>query len=93
MGLCHEVVEESELPRRVEELTSSILSGAPESLAITKQQIATYAGTPDDPGSFLISQLGAGMMASAAARETDDAREGLAAFLEKRQPVWYTGSK
>jgi enoyl-CoA hydratase/carnithine racemase len=28
------------------------------------------------------------MHVSAAARETEDAREGLAAFLEKRNPAW-----
>jgi hypothetical protein len=29
------------------------------------------------------------MKVSAEARETEDAREGLAAFLEKRDPAWY----
>jgi methylglutaconyl-CoA hydratase len=33
-------------------------------------------------------QLSAGAAASATSRTTDAAREGLAAFLEKREPKW-----
>ena len=82
VGLCHEVVPIDKLTSRAESLTASILTGAASSLAITKQQILDFAGPQ------LIERIDAGMIASAAARETDDAREGLAAFLEKRSPAW-----
>ena len=36
----------------------------------------------------MLTQLGAGAAASATARTTEEAREGLAAFLEKREPKW-----
>lgn len=81
-GLCHEVVPAAELGERQQKLKQSILTGAASSLAITKQQIRAYDGDQ------MLAQLKSGMEASARARETADAREGLAAFLEKRAPAW-----
>jgi methylglutaconyl-CoA hydratase len=37
---------------------------------------------------WIDSAIALAMEASARARETDDFREGLAAYLEKRKPVW-----
>ena len=60
----------------------SVLSGAPGALATTKRQLrATTAGS-------LAAQLAQAAEVSAQARETAEAREGLAAFLEKRPPTW-----
>lgn len=84
LGLCHEVVSATQLTRRESELCSAILAGAPSAQKVTKQHILAVAGP------HLLEQLDAGMTISAKARETDEAREGLAAFLEKRQPVWQT---
>jgi enoyl-CoA hydratase/carnithine racemase len=39
-------------------------------------------------GEHLFTQLSIGAAHMAAARTTDAAREGIAAFLEKRTPVW-----
>ena len=82
-GLCHRVVPAEQLPAAEEELCRSILTGAPAALAATKTHLLNTAGKD------LIAGLDAGMKVSALARETPDAREGLAAFLEKRQPKWY----
>lgn len=82
MGLCHEVVAGSQLLKRAEELESKILGCGPSALKITKQHVLASAGA------HLLEQLDAGMMVSAQARGTDEAREGLAAFLEKRDPDW-----
>ena len=82
MGLCHEIVPEVRLADRLKEMTASILTGSPSALAMTKQHMIAIAGRS------LINQLDAGMKVSAQARETSDAREGLAAFLEKRPPAW-----
>ncbi len=82
-GLCHQVVKAVELQAAEEDLCRSILTGAPAALAATKAHLLNTAG------SELITQLDAGMKVSAEARETQDAREGLAAFLEKREPAWY----
>ena len=82
IGLCHEVTSRDLLDERTAALTGSILSGAPAALARTKQHVMETAGAA------LFEHLQVGMQVSAEARETDDAREGLAAFLEKRRPSW-----
>jgi methylglutaconyl-CoA hydratase len=82
IGLCHEVIPDTKLAERERELAQSILTGASSALAMTKQFLI---------GSIwptLSTQLETGMQISAQARETADAREGLAAFLEKREPNW-----
>lgn len=82
-GLCHQVVSIGGLKSTEQEVCRSILTGAPAALAATKTHLLNTAGRE------LIAQLDAGMQVSAKARETQDAREGLAAFLEKRSPVWF----
>lgn len=82
LGLCHLVVSSSELDSEVESLTKSILTGSKSALAITKQHVKKCS--PSD----LLTDLKMSIQVSAQARETDDAREGLAAFLEKRKPNW-----
>jgi len=82
LGLCHEVLAGTKLPERERELTQSILTGAPSALAKTKQFLI------DSIWPTLSQQLEAGMQISAQARESADAREGLAAFLEKREANW-----
>lgn len=82
IGLCHEIVPAGRLAERQKQLCDSILTGAPSALAKTKQHLI------DSSGSVLRGQLNAAMRISAEARETPDAREGLAAFLQKRPPSW-----
>jgi len=82
MNFCHFVCSASELAAKRRELCESILTGSPAALATTKRHLQSCAaGT-------LRAQLESGMQISGTARETDDAREGLAAFLEKRSPSW-----
>ncbi|MCA9072833.1 MAG: enoyl-CoA hydratase/isomerase family protein [Planctomycetaceae bacterium] len=81
-GLCHQVVSGDDLKTAEQALCHSILTGAPAALAATKTHLLNTAGRD------LIPQLDTGMQVSAQARETQDAREGLAAFLEKRDPQW-----
>ncbi len=82
LGLCFDVVEADELDRRVDALAASIMTGSKSALAITKQHLARCSN-PD-----LAAQIDMSISISAEARETSDAREGLAAFLEKRKPAW-----
>ncbi len=81
-GLCHQIVSSIDLQNAEHDLCQSILTGAPAALAATKNHFLQTAGVE------LLNQLEAGMKVSAQARETQDAREGLAAFLEKRAPSW-----
>ena len=81
-GMCHDVVAGSELESRRDVLLSAILAASKSALMITKRHIdrCSYGNVLDE--------LKMSVKVSAEARETDDAREGLAAFLEKRKPNW-----
>lgn len=82
MGICHAVVPAEKLQTRTDELVANVLTGSKSALAITKSHISNCLSND------LAQQVKASMDVSAQARETDDAREGLAAFLEKRKPNW-----
>ena len=85
-GICHSVVSPSEFPERVQKLVDSVLLGSQEALFVTKKHIGKCSGkctVEGTPGLINMS-----ILISAQARESDDAREGLAAFLEKRKPRW-----
>lgn len=81
-GLCHQVVSEGMLAQTADELIESILTGSPQALAASKRHLQRCAGAQ------LLAQLDAAVELSASARETADAREGLQAFLEHRNPAW-----
>lgn len=81
-GLCQHTVPLSGLEERVTQLVASILTGSRSALASTKAHLQSCAAGE------LFAQLDTSSQLSAEARETPDAREGLAAFLEKRQPNW-----
>ena len=83
VGLCHMVSPPEKLDASREELATPILAGAPQALAMTKRLVRSFALAT------LLEQLEAGRKVSAEARRTPEAREGLAAFLEKREPSWY----
>ena len=83
-GICHAVVPPADLDTRLQALQESIMSGSKSAFAITKSHISASTGCD------LATQLQDSMSVSAQARATPDAREGLSAFLEKRQPSWQT---
>jgi methylglutaconyl-CoA hydratase len=84
-GLCHIIVSADQLSERVDTLVKSILGGSRSAFSITKSHIASSISYD------LAKQVEQSMSVSAEARATDDAREGLAAFLEKRKPSWQVG--
>jgi enoyl-CoA hydratase/carnithine racemase len=82
IGLFHEVVHPDHLWPRAVELAAQCARAAPEALLLTKQMLN------ETIGEHLPTLLAAGAAASASARTTEAAAEGLAAFLEKRSPKW-----
>jgi methylglutaconyl-CoA hydratase len=82
VGLFHEVVRADLVWARAQEIASEIAQSAPESIQLTKRLLN------ETIGENLETLLTAGAADSATARTTDAAREGLAAFLEKREPKW-----
>ena len=80
-GLCQSIVTADKLEQEASRWRASILAGSHSALAATKQQLTGFAGE-------VRQQLHEATKLSAQARGTDDAAEGLAAFLEKRKPKW-----
>lgn len=82
LGLVNEIVPQEKLAERVQALAESLIANSPKSLRGTKQLMAAQ----NRP--WLDAAIVVAMEANAEARETSDFREGLAAFLDKRKPVW-----
>ncbi|MFZ3208782.1 MAG: enoyl-CoA hydratase/isomerase family protein [Geobacteraceae bacterium] len=86
LGLIHEVVsDEAELKSRGIALADLLLKNGPKALVASKKLIASVYGRPIDEE----------LIADTANRITDlraseEGREGLSAFLEKRKPLWIT---
>ncbi len=83
IGLVHETVEPEQLDAKVSEIVDSLLQGGPLSQAAAKELIRAVSGRPIndalvDDTAHRIAHL----------RATPEAREGIAAFLDKRQPNW-----
>lgn len=82
LALVNEIVESAELLPRATALAKSLLANSPQSLSATKQLLVSQNR------SRLDKAVVAALEANAQSRETDDFREGIAAFLEKRKPTW-----
>jgi len=82
LGLVNEVVDHDRLRDRVHDLASELMQNSPESLRATKRLLRAQQAE------WLESALELALEANRASRQTTDFREGIAAFLEKRQPVW-----
>lgn len=82
LGLVNEIVGLGDLMARADKLAQALLANSPESLKATKRLLAVQNRA------WLDAALVESLAANAASRETADFREGIAAFLEKRKPVW-----
>jgi methylglutaconyl-CoA hydratase len=83
IGFVHECVPAAELDARVESLAAQLAQAGPQALARAKKLIARVARAPITP------RLGAETAAVLAkVRASDEAREGIRSFLEKRRPRW-----
>ena len=87
MGLVDEVCPAGALDELAAPLIASILKGGPMAVRETKRLIMDVAG-------LALSDATAAALAAehAAKRQTEEATEGLASFVEKRDPVWYPGA-
>lgn len=83
IGLVHEAVDAEQLDAKVQEIVSALLLGGPLSQAAAKDLIRAVDGqivneTLVEDTAHRIAHL----------RATPEAREGISAFLDKRQPNW-----
>jgi enoyl-CoA hydratase/carnithine racemase len=84
IGLVHEVVPSARLEERALELAASIAANAPLSMRGNKRAIEVLNGNP-----VLSEQQEASLIAlREACFSSEDLREGITAFAEKRQPRW-----
>ncbi|MEM6495357.1 MAG: enoyl-CoA hydratase-related protein [Pseudomonadota bacterium] len=83
IGLVHQVVADDQLQDEGEKIVAALLENAPVGIAETKQIALAHAFGDLSPGdmSCLIAN-------HAAKRQTDEAKEGLASFAEKRSANW-----
>jgi len=82
LGLVNEVVDAERLETRMLELVGVLKANSPEALSATKRLLRAQNKA------WLDSAIAEALAANAEARATHDFREGVAAFLEKRKPVW-----
>lgn len=83
LGLLHEVVAVDALDARVEAMISQLLGNGPAAMATTKAMIARVAAEDIDQ-----AMRDDTVRCIADVRDSDEGREGLSAFLQKRKPSW-----
>lgn len=82
LGLVNEIVPPEELTQRIQTLADALIANSPQSQRSTKRLMASQNKA------WLDAAIAEAIAASSQARETADFREGVAAFLDKRKPVW-----
>jgi methylglutaconyl-CoA hydratase len=83
IGLLHELYDPAELDARIGKLVEHMLRGGPESIARSKSLVARVAH-----GSIDTAMKDYTARTIAAVRAGSEGKEGITAFLEKRQPAW-----
>jgi len=86
IGLINHVVAESELDGKVAERVMQLLQAAPGAQAAAKNLIRQVAQRPKEA----VREYTASLIAQR--RDSDEGREGMSAFLQKRKPWWQEGS-
>lgn len=86
IGFVHECLPAAGLDARVDKFAAQLAQAGPQALARSKQLLAKVGKAAITP------KLGAVTAAVfVAARDGDEAREGIRSFLEKRKPAWNKG--
>ena len=83
LGLVHEVVAPEQLDAKVQEIVAALLQGGPLSQAAAKALIRAVDNQPIDDA---VVEDTAQRIAHL--RATPEAKDGIAAFLDKRPPAW-----
>jgi methylglutaconyl-CoA hydratase len=82
LGLLTAAVDEGDLDAQTQRYADLLLRGAPGALAVTKQLLRDVPGLSLADGLNRMAEVSASRFGSA------EAREGMAAFAERRQPSW-----
>ena len=85
IGLVHEVCPDGGLDRAAAPIIGAILKGAPDAVRASKQLVLAHAGLD-----LTEQQVETLAVQAAVKRASPEAADGLASFLEKRDPPWYS---
>ncbi len=83
LGLVHDVAPADQLRDTADALCRTLCANGPGAVQASKRLVRDFAGKPLDAA--LIADT---VERIAAIRSTDEAKEGVTAFLEKREPAW-----
>jgi methylglutaconyl-CoA hydratase len=83
IGFVQACVDAAELDHAIDELTNHLLAGGPAAHAAAKDLIRAVAARPVSED--LIADTATRI---AATRASDEGKEGIQSFLEKRKPAW-----
>jgi methylglutaconyl-CoA hydratase len=86
IGYVHEVVPAEQLDAKVHEIAAALVNAGPEAVKLTKQLVHDVAER--EITHSLIRRTAEGI---ADVRVSDEGREGIRSFLEKRKPNWLLG--
>jgi methylglutaconyl-CoA hydratase len=82
LGLVTKVVVQADFDATVQSFAEQLRKNAPQAMATVKRMFWRLHGMSTEDGLVWASDM------NAMARSTDECREGIAAFLEKRKPNW-----
>ncbi|MCH2128797.1 MAG: enoyl-CoA hydratase/isomerase family protein [Pirellulaceae bacterium] len=82
LGIYHEIVHPDKVWAQAMMWAKECSSGATEAIQLTRSLLN------ETIGESLMTWLSVGAATTAAGRTTESAKEGIAAFLEKREPQW-----
>ncbi|TET16841.1 MAG: enoyl-CoA hydratase/isomerase family protein [Candidatus Cloacimonadota bacterium] len=82
IGLVNKVVPDKQLVTAVQEITNELLQGSPNALRVCKELLEKVPLLPFDKVREYTAQTLAHL------RKSEEAQEGMNAFLEKRKPKW-----
>jgi enoyl-CoA hydratase/carnithine racemase len=83
MGLANDAVPDAELDGRVEEVAEQLSRLSPAALRIAKKALYAWDAIHFDKGLARAEQIYLDELIA-----TEDAREGILAFMQKRMPEW-----
>ena len=87
VGLVNYAVPRAELDTKVDEIVGKVVKGGPDALAASKQLVARVPQMARDDAFDWTAPLSAKLFRS------DEAREGITAFKERRDAAWVPESR